>query len=167
MIKRLCEKYLYPDGVYPSIYDIDAAALLERGISGLILDIDNTLKPPGRGQPSEQAIGWLDGLRDMGFAICLLSNSTRGRVARFTTGLGLFSVTYARKPAKAGFQKAVRLLGLGAGSVCVIGDQIFTDVLGAKRLGLMALYTRPITKKEEPTVRAKRLLEHFILKWRG
>jgi len=157
-------KNLLPDRVYPGIYDVDMAGLRSAGIKGLILDVDNTLKPPGPGGPDEKALDWIDAARESGFGICLLSNSLRGRVLKFSSGLGVYSVVGAKKPAAAGFIKAIRLLGLDASRICVIGDQIYTDVLGAKRLGLMAVYTLPMTKKEEFTVALKRILEYPILK---
>lgn len=159
----LCEKYFFPDAIYQSIYDVDVDALYEKGVRGLILDIDNTLKPPGDSPPDERAAEWINRLRDIGFDVCLLSNSLRGRVTKFSSGLGIYAVSYAKKPAGAGFKKAMRLLGCDAAGVCVIGDQIFTDIFGAKRLGLSAIYTRPITKKEEPTIIVKRLLERIVL----
>ena len=164
IVRDFLETRLYPDEVCPSIYDIDLGALYEKGVRGLILDVDNTLKPPGRSGPGEDVAGWLDSARDTGLGICLLSNSLRGHVMRFSSGLGLYSLTYARKPAAAGFLKAMRLLDCEARQVCVVGDQIFTDVLGAKRLGLMAVYVNPITPKEEITVRLKRVAEAYVLK---
>ena len=157
-------KYLYPDQVCASIYDIDLAELYASGVSGLILDIDNTLKPPGAKGFEKRVFDWLDAAREIGFDICLLSNSTRRRVMRFSSGLALLSITFAKKPASSGFRKAIRLMDSEAAKVCVVGDQIFTDVLGAKRLGLLAVYTRPISRKEGPTIMLKRILEHFILK---
>jgi len=158
------KKSLFPDCVYPGIFNVDIAGLRSAGIKGLILDVDNTLKPPGPGGPDEKTLNWLDSAREAGMDICILSNSLRGRVLRFSSGLGIYSIAGAKKPAGAGFIKAIRLLGLDVSQVCVIGDQIFTDVLGAKRLGLMAVYTKPITKREEFTVALKRILEYPVLR---
>ena len=167
IINDFITRRLIPDVIYPSIFDVDLSSLYDKGVRGLILDVDNTLKPPGRSGPGEDVVSWLNSARDAGFGICLLSNSLRGHVLRFSSGLGLYSLTYARKPAAAGFLKAMRLLDCDAGQACVVGDQIFTDVLGAKRLGLMAVYVKPITRSEEITVRLKRIPESYVLKYYG
>lgn len=163
--RRKIVEYLFPDRIEQGIYGVDFDALRGRGISGLILDIDNTLVKPGARAPNGRAADLLRALQDDGFSICLLSNSSRRRAAGFASGLGVYCVTGAGKPAKAGFLKAIRLLGLEPGNICVVGDQIFTDVWGAKRLGLMVIYTKPITKREELTVQVKRIPEKFILKF--
>ena len=156
---------LFPDRIYSGgIYDIDLNELYAGGIAGIIADVDNTLAAPGSRQPDARMAEWIGAARDIGFDICLLSNSFRRRVVRISTGFGIYAVTNAGKPAGAGFCKAMRLLGMEPSQVCVIGDQIFTDIYGAKRLGITAFYTAPITKREEPTIRLKRIPEKFILK---
>ena len=157
-------KYLFPDEIRADIYDVDLEALKAAGFKGLILDVDNTLKPPGPGGPGCGVLAWLEAARGLGFGICLLSNSRRRRVLRFSSGLGVYAISLARKPAAAGFLKAIRLLGCEPERVCVIGDQVFTDVLGARRLGLKAIYTRPVTAKEEFTVRLKRIPEARVIR---
>ena len=161
---RRAAQNLFPDRIYPGgIYDVNLKELYDGGVAGIIADMDNTLIEPGARQPGARMAEWIDAARDIGFDICLLSNSSRRRVVRISSGFGIYAVSSACKPAGAGFYKAMRLLGLGPSQVCVIGDQIFTDIYGAKRLGIMAIYTGPITKKEEPTIRLKRIPEKFIL----
>ena len=164
-LHSLAERYLYPDQAYNNIDEIDLGALYTSGIKGLILDIDNTLIAPGVKKPDSIMVNWLEAAREAGFDICLLSNASRHRVAGLSSGFGIYAVARASKPSGMGFLKAMRLLKLGPSQVCVIGDQIFTDILGARRLGILALRIKPITRKEEPTVVIKRFAEYFILKW--
>ena len=159
---RLTEKYLFPDYMAPNVYDMDFEILASLGVKGLILDIDNTLVKPGEKRPDDRTERWFEAARDGGFKVCLLSNSSRRRVAGFASGSGVFAVAKAGKPLRRGFIKAMRLLKCDASQVCVIGDQIFTDILGAKRLGLTAVLTEPFTKREEPLVALKRFPEFFI-----
>ena len=163
-LRSLALKYLIPDHIYGGIRDVDVGMLMRAGISGLIIDIDNTLAAPGVKRPDEAALHFLYRARDMGCRICLLSNALRGRVARFSSGVGIYAVARAKKPARAGFIKALRLLGLDASQTCVIGDQLFTDILGAKRLGIKAVYTRPITRRESFFIMLKRIPELFLLR---
>ena len=164
-IADLITKYFYPDQLYASIYDIDFTKLYESGIKGLILDIDNTLVAHGEKKPDGRTAVLLDKLRDIGFQVCILSNSTRRRVARFSAGLGIYAAAGARKPASAGFIKAARLMDLELSQICMIGDQIFTDIFGAKRLGIKAIFTNRISDREIFTVALKRIPEKYIL-WR-
>ena len=161
---NLVAKYLYPDRAYENIKDIDLGALQADGIKGLIVDLDNTLVAPRAKKQDGRMHDWIETARDAGFDICLLSNATRRRVTRLTSGLGIYAIAGAGKPSRAGFIKAMRLMKLGPPQVCVIGDQIFTDILGARRLKIMALHIRPITKREELTVTIKRLAEYFVIK---
>ena len=162
--KSLSSKFLYPDLAYDSIHDIELNSLFVGGIKGLIVDIDNTLIAPGMKKPDERMNKWIETARDAGFDICLLSNASRRRVARLASGFGIYAIARAGKPSRAGFIKAMRLLKLAPPQVCVIGDQIFTDVLGAKKMGIKAIYTKPITKREEINVFFKRFAEYFIMK---
>jgi len=157
--------YLTPDRMYSGVGDIDVIELYGAGISGIIADLDNTLITPGAKQPDARMVNFIDAARDIGFDICLLSNSSRRRVVRVSSGLGIYAVAKAGKPSGAGFIKAMRLLGRDHSRVCVIGDQLFTDVLGAKRFGIMAIYTAPFTGREEITVKLKRLAEYFIFRF--
>ncbi|MCL2057471.1 MAG: YqeG family HAD IIIA-type phosphatase [Oscillospiraceae bacterium] len=164
LFRKLASRYLRPDQYLDSIEDIDLAKLCEEGARGLIIDIDNTLLAPGTKAPDGRMLGFIDSARDAGLDICLLSNASRRRVAWAASGTGLFAIAGARKPSGRGFEKAMRLMGLAPPQLRVIGDQLFTDVLGARRLGIGVICVRPITRREEPTVRLKRIAEYFIMR---
>ena len=163
-IYEIIEKYLFPDKFCQSIYEIDFAGLHASGITGLALDVDNTLVPPGARKPDGRAAALIGSLRDAGFEICIVSNSTRRRVAEFATGFGVFAISGAGKPAAAGFLKASRLLKRDLAGMCAIGDQIFTDVLGAKRVGMKSILTKKLTGIEIFTVMLKRIPEFFVIR---
>ena len=160
----LASKYFYPDRAYNSIEELDLKALYESGIRGLISDIDNTLIAPGAKMPDRRMTDWIAAAREIGFDICLLSNAARRRVTRLSSGFGVYAIAMAGKPTQKGFLKALRLLKLEPAQACVIGDQIFTDILGAKLAGMMAIHIKPITKREIFTVFMKRFVEYFIMK---
>ena len=160
----MLEKF-YPDILYESIYEIDFVLLKERGITGLIFDIDNTLVKPSVKHPDKELTDWLANLEKNGFKLCILSNSRDKRSEEFSKGLNITTVSHARKPSKEGFLKAVRMMGLQLNQVCMIGDQLFTDVYGAKRLGIYAVYTKPFVFYEVFTVMLKRLPEAIVFKF--
>ena len=160
---RMFENF-YPDQVCKSIYDIDLQLLKDNGIAGLILDIDNTLVRPQEREPSQRLLDWLNEVRMAEFCICILSNARRRRAAAFSSGLGIFTICNAKKPSGTGFQKAIRLMGLNSDTVCMIGDQLFTDVYGAKKIGIYSVYVKPFVLREIFTVMLKRIPEFFILR---
>jgi HAD superfamily phosphatase (TIGR01668 family) len=159
----LLERF-FPDAEYDGIYAIDMARLKADGISGLILDIDNTLAASGEAKPGARLMEWLSRARADGFDIVILSNSGRRRVSAFADGLGLFAVCRASKPSARGFEKAVRLMRLDRSQACMIGDQLFTDVYGAARIGIYAIYVKPIRARELFTVMLKRIPEKIVLR---
>jgi HAD superfamily phosphatase (TIGR01668 family) len=159
----LVERF-FPDAAYDDIYAIDMARLKDNGISGLILDIDNTLAVSGEAKPGARLMEWLSRARADGFDIVILSNGGRQRVSTFADGLGLCAVCKASKPSAHGFAKAARLMRLDRSQACMIGDQLFTDVYGAARIGIYAIYVKPIRVRELFTVMLKRIPEKIILR---
>jgi HAD superfamily phosphatase (TIGR01668 family) len=152
----------YPDIIYDSIYEIDTDALKNKGITGLLFDIDNTLVKPDIKQPDVRLVKWLASLKEQGFKLCILSNAGKKRVRAFSKGLDIHAINNAGKPSKKGFLKAMGILGLTSREICMIGDQLFTDVLGAKRLGIYSVFTKPIVLFEVFTVMLKRPFEALV-----
>ena len=135
---------LHPDAFCESIYHIDTKALSDRGITNLLIDIDNTLVEWNGREVPERLIEWIDGLLEKGFSICALSNNQHFRVSKFAGSLGLPFVALAGKPRVGPYRKAMRLIGAGKNNTAVIGDQIFTDVFGGNRAGLHTILVSPI-----------------------
>ena len=143
-----------------------------RGIKALIFDIDNTIAPFDVADPPEEASAFLAGLKALGFRICLLSNGGRRRVERFNRGMGLHAVHRAGKPGPLGLRKALRLLRAGPRETALIGDQVFTDVLCGNIWGLYTILVRPVSGRDEFSVRLKRGIEKQVIrmykkKWRS
>jgi HAD superfamily phosphatase (TIGR01668 family) len=144
--------------------DIDYSALKsENNIDGLIFDIDNTLAPFDAPEPDETAAEFFARLKSMGFAICLLSNNSRGRVTRFNSALGLHAVFKAGKPGRRGVSDALAMMGTSAAGTALIGDQVFTDVLCGNRCGLFTILVKPVSGRDEFAVRLKRYPERLVL----
>ena len=153
---------LFPDEYLDSVHTIDFERLYQEGYRGLIFDIDNTLVPHGA-PADEQAIAFFQKLRRIGFRSCFLSNNRRERVESFNNPIGETFIEKANKPALAGYRKAMDLLNTDKDNTIFIGDQIFTDVFGAKRAGLYTIMVKPVHPKEEIQIVLKRFLEKPIL----
>jgi HAD superfamily phosphatase (TIGR01668 family) len=154
----------YPDMMVDRVQDIDLNILKKKSIKGLILDIDNTLVPEHVEEADQNAVDWIEGLKKDGFKVCIVSNATKKRVVRFNEKLQLFAIHRAKKPVSFAFRKAARLMDIDAGQIAMIGDQIFTDVFGSKRVGMFSILVKPIHLKEAFFVKLKRLPEKYVLK---
>ena len=153
---------LFPDEYYSSTYKIDFEKLYERGYRGIIFDIDNTLV--GHGKPQdERSLLLFERLRNTGFGYCLLSNNDEPRVKSFAEPVEAEYIYKAGKPKRAGYERAISSLGLEKNEVLFIGDQIFTDIAGAKGAGLYAILAGRLYPEEDIHIRLKRILEKPVL----
>ncbi len=155
---------LKPDMYLNTVYELDTIALKAQGIEAIIVDVDNTLVPWDTKEPDEKANELVCKLGSEGFKICILSNNTKKRVEEFNRCLKLPAIHKAIKPSKAAFRKAMKLMDSTSSDTAVIGDQLFTDVLGGNRLGLFTILVSPISDKEFFWTRIVRKLEKHILK---
>ncbi|MDR1765044.1 MAG: YqeG family HAD IIIA-type phosphatase [Lachnospiraceae bacterium] len=140
--------------------------LAKRGVRGVIFDIDNTLVPHGFAA-DEAAVALAHEIKSLGVGVCLLSNNSEKRVAPFADALGAYFIAKAGKPGVGGYREACLLLGTTAQTTVFVGDQLFTDIWGAKRAGMYSILVKPIHPKEEIQIRLKRILERPILWWWG
>lgn len=155
-------KRFYPDREVNSTYEIDFEKLYQEGYRGVIFDIDNTLVP--HGAPSdERAEALFDRLREIGFQTMLLSNNKEPRVKMFHDGVKSPYIFKAGKPGREGYHKAMELMGTETTNTVFVGDQLFTDVWGAKRSGILSILVHPIHPKEEIQIVLKRYLERIVL----
>ena len=152
----------YPDVYLDSAYEIDFEMLYQKGFRGVIFDIDNTLVPHGA-PADERSIALFDRLRRIGFASVLLSNNKEPRVKMFNDKVHSRYLYKAGKPAKKGYLTAMELMGTGPDTTVFVGDQLFTDVWGAKRTGILTYLVKPIHPKEEIQIVLKRRLEWIVL----
>ena len=155
---------LLPDERYQRIFDIPLESLKDRGIRGLILDIDNTLTIHNSPNIDERTRKWLDRARELGFSLIILSNNTKKRVAPFANSIGIDFVFKGNKPLLSGARKCLEKLELSPKELGLIGDQIFTDVLCANRLGALSILLEPIENEKFIFFRLKRYFEKIILR---
>lgn len=132
-----------------SVLEILPEQLKERGIEGVILDLDNTLVRWAREELTEEILGWIGDLRGAGIKFCLLSNSVLGRrVERVAKVFGCPNIRKAQKPRPDGFHRAMRAMNTSVATTAIIGDQMFTDILGGNRVGIYTIMVKPMSKGE-------------------
>ena len=159
MFQLLC-----PDQHLNSIFELDPEQLRAKSIKGIIIDMDNTLISRNNRAICPRLRCWLSWLKEEGFYLCIVSNNIPGRRrAKLALDLDIPAIWYAVKPRRRPFRKALEKMKLSAGEAAVIGDQIFTDVLGGNRLGLYTILVIPISAKEFIWTRLMRRLEQLIL----
>ena len=152
----------FPDEYVASTYVIPFDKLYEEGYRGLIFDIDNTLVP--HGAPADKRAKKLFAkLKEIGFEACLLSNNKEPRVKMFNEDVQVNYIFDAHKPSVKNYQKAMELMGTDLSNTIFVGDQLFTDVWGAKRTGIRNILVKPIHPKEEIQIVFKRKLEKIVL----
>lgn len=152
----------YPDEYVDSTYGIDFAGLYEKGYRGIIFDIDNTLVPHGA-PADERSIALFKQLKELGYRMMLLSNNKEPRVKMFNDAVGAEYIFKARKPATGNYYKAMERMHTEKKNTLFVGDQLFTDVWGAKKAGIRTFLVKPIHPKEEIQIVLKRYLEKMVL----
>ena len=140
-----------PRGVYSSVTDIDPKILAQKGIRLVLADLDNTLAPYKEKQPPAQAAAWKRALEEQGIALFVLSNSRKpGRAQDFAQKLGVPFQGHSGKPKKACYLQAMKRMGVSPSQTVMVGDQIFTDTLGANNAGVIPLLVEPIRLAGNP-----------------
>ena len=152
----------FPDVTVTSTYAIDYEKLFRHGYRGILFDIDNTLVEHGK-EANEKAKKLFRRLKKIGFECCLISNNKKKRVYTFNEKIGVHFVFNAHKPAKKGYYYAMELMGTRPENTVFVGDQLFTDIFGAKRIGMKNFLVKPINEKEEIQIVLKRYLEKIVL----
>ena len=157
----------FPMHVYETFEQIDFSALRLAGIKVLLIDLDNTLADYETLVPSREQIDFFNQLVAQGFNIIIVSNNSENRVRDYCIPLGQPYVARAKKPFSSGFRKALSLYGspIDTEAVCMIGDQLLTDVLGASRMAMKSVLIDPLRKKTERWyTRLNRSMERSVLK---
>jgi len=155
-------RYFYPDEYKDSTYELDFEGYYKAGYRAVLFDIDNTLVPHGA-PATEEAVALFERLRSIGLKACLISNNKIGRVKSFADAVGAYYIENAHKPSKKGYTKAMEEMGTTVQNTLFVGDQLFTDVWGAKRCGIKSILVKPINPKEEIQIVLKRYPERLIL----
>ena len=152
----------FPDEYVSSTYVIPFEKLYEDGYRGVIFDIDNTLVPHGA-PADERARKLFRRLENIGFESCLISNNQEKRVKMFNQDIGTKYICNAHKPSVKNYIRAMEMMGTDRTNTIFVGDQLFTDVWGAKRAGIRNILVKPIHPKEEIQIVLKRRLESIVL----
>ena len=147
-------KNIIPDDYVSSIFDIDYNKLYSNGKRLILTDLDNTLISYKATEPTDELYKWKSELEGMGFEIIIGSNSGKKRVKHFANMLGIKYVNLSTKPLKRGFKKALKIASTKykKEEVVVLGDQLLTDVYGAKRMKLSMVLVKAIDNKTERLV---------------
>lgn len=135
---------LLPDLIFPALTDLTPQLLQQRGITYLMMDFDNTIVPYSANAPTEQVLQWLKAMQASSIGLCIVSNSHKPRVQEFCSRYRLSCVTHAKKPFSKGLLEAKWRYQIDFSHAALVGDQIFTDVLGANCAGLTSILVKPI-----------------------
>jgi len=155
-----------PDRFAPRLHDVPHEELEAAGIRGLIVDLDNTLLGFRETELAREHVEWVERAQARGFRIVMLSNNFSERVRRLAAQLEVACFPNALKPLPFGFLRAKRCLQLRRREIAVVGDQLFTDVLGGKICGLYTILTEPIELKDFAVTRIFRYFERLMLRER-
>ncbi|HOJ78068.1 MAG TPA: YqeG family HAD IIIA-type phosphatase [Bacillota bacterium] len=159
MLKKLCPKFQAN-----SILELDLDKLSSMGIKAVIFDLDNTLVEWHQDQLNPEVIELIERFKQKGFKLCILSNALEYRVEAVAKLLDIPYVSQAIKPRKSPFIKALEILGTAPENTAVVGDQLFTDILGGNRMQLYTIWTPPLSDTEFFSTRAVRKLERLVVK---
>lgn len=153
----------HPNEYYRSTYEIPFECLYKEGIRGVLFDIDNTLVAHGIGA-DEKVKQLFTELDKIGMKYCLISNNKQARVTEFNKDIQAPFIYDAQKPFIKNYKKAMSLIGTTTENTIFVGDQLFTDIWGAKRTGIHSILVQPIHPREEIQIVIKRYLEKCVLK---
>ncbi len=154
---------LYPKAYFQSVKEITISFLKENKIKALILDVDNTILDFDKNIP-EGVKEWCEDLKKQGIKMCILSNTNQKEKVRMVAEkLELPYFYLATKPLKRGFKKAIKELNEKKENIAAVGDQIFTDVIGANHAKLYSILVKPIGQKDIFITRIKRPLENYVI----
>ncbi|MCH8275789.1 MAG: YqeG family HAD IIIA-type phosphatase [Armatimonadetes bacterium] len=158
-LRRFC-----PDYRVRSVSEIDPQELAQDGFKAALLDMDNTLLPwRGETVPEETRV-WIESCTRAGLKLCLVSNArNRVRLKAMSEKLGVPFASGRLKPAREGFEHALRLVGASPSETVMIGDQIFTDVWGGNRMGIVTILVEPVHPREFIGTKFSRVAERVVM----
>lgn len=156
-------KLTMPTYIFDKVENIPFELLEEKKIKGIMFDLDNTLANYS-GHINKEKLDWIKEAKRRGIKICIVSNSHRQtKIRPIMMELDIQGLNYAMKPLLRGYIYALDLLGVKKENACMIGDQIFTDIVGANRFGIMSILVKPVGIVEEMWVKMKRPLEKVVI----
>ena len=159
----LLKKYFSPDDFVEKYELIDVEYMNMHNKKVIISDLDNTLISWDSKKDTKELNRWLKKMKRAGFDIIVVSNNNEERVEEFCKQLNLQYVADAKKPLTHGFKKALSKLNRKPEEAIILGDQVLTDVFGAKSLGVMSVLVKPISKTDAFKTRINRFFEGIIV----
>jgi len=162
-LKKQLTRLLRPKLFVKSLMDISLDDLISQGTKGIVVDLDNTLTIWESEELPPETVGWIDLVKKRGLKVCLVSNNKGERIKRIAAILDIPFVEKASKPRRRAFRLGMEALGTNPWETAVIGDQIFTDVLGGNRLKLYTILVVPMSTYEFTGTRFMRILERAVL----
>ena len=135
---------LLPKIIVPVLTDVTEELLHSRGITLLMLDFDNTIVPYTTSTPTDAMHHWLDAMAKSNIKLCVVSNSHKDRVKIFCKKYGIDCITHANKPFSKGIQECLEKYQVSPTECALVGDQIFTDTLGANCTGVTSILVKAI-----------------------
>ena len=133
-----------PAMITDAVTDLSPRLLKERGIKLLMMDFDNTLVPYTTSVPTQVVVDWLKAMQQDSVQLCVVSNSKKDRVKVFCDQYGLPCITHARKPFAKGIRQCLKCYDLRPEECALVGDQIYTDTLGANCQGVQSILVKAI-----------------------
>lgn len=155
---------LRPDLQVSDITQITPELLRQHGLDAVMVDLDDTMVPSGADSMEERFTDWFRSLQDHGVNLLILSNGQRDRVAHWAHKLGIPGLSLVGKPFRHAFRRGLKLLGTEPAKTAMIGDQLFTDVLGANLTGVFSVLVSPLSPGKLPHTRLLRRVENRILR---
>ncbi|HLQ64235.1 MAG TPA: YqeG family HAD IIIA-type phosphatase [bacterium] len=155
-------RWLTPAWHATSVEGVDPQRLVRDGIRGVVLDLDNTVVAWNASAPTEAVRQWVGRLRRAGLKACIVSNNFRDRPRAIAEALGIPVVRAAVKPIPWAFRRAMTIMGTPARQTALIGDQLFTDILGGNLVGMYTILVDPLSSQEFPTTKLVRRLERLV-----
>lgn len=161
---RLWDRFT-PDEVFPDVYAVTPEYCRQKGVRAVVFDIDNTLAPYEISTPDERLVTHLKAFPAAGIKVALVSNNHPDRVELFNRDLGFFAQPDAHKPKKDALKGVLAYFAPVTGrEILFVGDQLFTDVLTARKNGVRAVTVPPIQPRENLFFRFKRALEKPLMR---
>ena len=157
-------KIFKPDVAVNRIFDLDLNILKKNNIKGIVFDIDNTLAFNKEPEPSKEIEAYMNMLIQEGFKVAIASNNTEERVTLYSNKLKMDFEYRAAKPLSYKVRRLIKRMGLKRKQVCLVGDQLFTDMLGANMMGLFSVLVVPFDGDENSFIGFKRKIEKIIMK---
>ncbi|MBO9129566.1 YqeG family HAD IIIA-type phosphatase [Bacillus sp. 165] len=157
-------KLFLPSEYVKNVYYITPDLLKERGVKGIITDLDNTLIEWDRANATPELEEWFRTIKESGIQVTVVSNNNERRVKAFCDPLGIPFIHSARKPMTRAFKQALNSMNYTEEEVVVIGDQLLTDVLGGNRLGLHTILVVPVAQSDGFMTRFNRKIERRLMK---